>query len=265
MFGFKKRRRRRLAEQPFPDKWQAILQKNVPYITSLPQELQDKLKGLTQIFLDEKTFEGCAGIEITPEIRVTIGAQACILLLGIEDLSSFYEELRSILVYPKSYVAKVKESHDSFFVKEGFQERQGEAWSQGYIVLAWDEVKQGAHDIHDGKNLVFHEFAHQLDYEYGATDLIEQHYDESHHLSWARIIGNEYRSFLKMLQQHQKTPIDKYGATNPAEFFAVITECFFEKSTELQNTHPELYQQLSEFYKQDPAGYIDSRNQTKDQ
>ena len=256
MFGFTKRRRRRLMKQAFPDDWLNILQKNVPYYQHLPDELQTKLRGFINIFLDEKTFEGCAGLKITNEIRVTIAAQACILLLGIQDVSTFYEDLRSILVYPERYVAKIKTQHDSFFVEEGFQQRNGEAWQRGHVVLAWDEVRKGASDIHDGQNLVFHEFAHQLDYEYGATEQVEEQYEESSYLSWARVVGGEYRKFLRALQRNQHTLINAYGAKNLAEFFAVITECFFEKPRELRKKHPDLYQQLTGFYRQDPAEYI---------
>lgn len=257
MFGFKKWRRKRLMQQPFPDEWLPILKQNVPYFRTLPSDLQTKLQGLTHIFLNEKTFEGCAGLELTDEIRVTIAAQACILLLGVDDLSSFYEGLRSVLVYPESYVAKVKNTHNSFFVEEGFEQRHGEAWSRGHVVLAWDEVKKGASDIRDGQNLVFHEFAHQLDYDYGATDQIESE-DQSSYLSWAWVVGNEYNNLLEALKRNQQTLIDEYGATNLAEFFAVVTESFFEKPRALQKKHPELYQQLSEFYQQDPASYIKS-------
>jgi Mlc titration factor MtfA (ptsG expression regulator) len=258
MFGFKKWRRKRLMQQSFPDEWLSILHKNVLYFRYLPSDLQDKLQGLINIFLNEKNFEGCAGLEVTDQIRVTIAAQACILLLGIDDLSSFYEGLRSVLVYPETYVAKVKNTHNSFFVEEGFQQRHGEAWSRGHVVLAWDEVQKGASDIHDGQNLVFHEFAHQLDYDYGATSQIESGDEESSYLSWAWVVGNEYNNLLEALRRNQKTLIDEYGATNLAEFFAVVTEYFFEKPRELQQKHPELYQQLKEFYQQDPAVYIKS-------
>lgn len=258
MFGFKKWRRKRLSKRSFPEEWEAVLRRNVPYVRHLPQELQEKLKGLITIFLHEKNFEGCAGLEVTDEIRVTIAAQASILMLGISDLSSFYNDLRSVLVYPKPYVVRIKNHYDSFFVQEGFQRRRGEAWSRGHVVLAWNEVQKGASDIHDGQNLVFHEFAHQLDYEYGATDQIEENYDESHFLSWARVVGGEYQKFLQAIKRNQQTLIDAYGATNLAEFFAVVTEYFFEKPLELKSKHPELYRQLKEFYQQDPASYINS-------
>jgi len=256
MFGFTKRRRRRLMKQALPEEWNHIIQKNVPYYRYLPPKLQTKLQGLINIFLDEKTFEACAGLELTDEMRVTIAAQACILMLGIEDLSTFYEDLRSILVYPETYVAKVKNQHNSFFVEEGFQQRNGEAWQRGHVVLAWDEVQKGALDIHDGQNLVFHEFAHQLDYEYGATEQVEEQYEDSSYLSWARVVGNEYRKFLHALQRNQQTLINSYGAKNLAEFFAVVTEYFFEKPTELKQKHPQLYDQLKQFYRQDPAEYL---------
>lgn len=258
MFGFKKWRRKRLLKKGFSDDRLTILKKNVPYYHHLPTQLQKKLIGLTKIFLNEKRFEGCAGLEITDKIRISIAAQASILLLGTEDLSYFYEDLRSVLVYPKTYVAKVKQRNNGIFVEEGFEQRHGEAWSHGYVVLAWNEVQQGASDIHDGQNLVFHEFAHQLDYEYGATDQIEQDYGESHFLSWARILGNEYQQFLTSIKQNQQTLIDEYGATNPAEFFAVVTELFFEKPKELKSKHPKLYSQFKEFYRQDPAAYLKS-------
>ncbi|MDZ7680962.1 MAG: M90 family metallopeptidase [Fodinibius sp.] len=258
MFGFTTWRRNRLTNKPFPDPWKHILQQNVPYYRCLPTELQSKLEGFIHIFLHENTFEGCAGLEITDEIRITIAAQASILLLGIQDLSSFYEGLRSVLVYPETYVAQVKNTHNSFFVEEGFQQRHGEAWSRGLVVLAWDEVKKGGSDIHDGQNLVFHEFAHQLDYDYGATSEINSADESSSFLSWGRVVGNEYNNLLEALKKNQRTLIDEYGATNMAEFFAVVTEHFFEQPIALRKKHPELYQQLTSFYQQDPAKYLSS-------
>lgn len=258
MFGFKKWRRKRLLKKSFTDDQLAILKKNVPYYHHLPLHLQEKLVGLTQIFLDEKRFEGCAGLEVTEEIRISIAAQASILLLGTDDLSYFYEDLRSVLVYPKKYVAKVKKRNNGIFVEEGFEQRHGEAWSHGYVILAWNEVQQGASDIRDGQNLVFHEFAHQLDYEYGATEQIESQNADSSYLSWAKVLGREYNNFLNKLKQNQQSLIDEYGASNPAEFFAVVTELFFEKPKQLKNKHPQLYSQLTEFYQQDPAAYLKS-------
>lgn len=255
MFGFTKRRRRRLMQQDFPDEWLRILKNTVPYYQQLPEDQQKKLQGLINIFIDEKTFEGCGGLQITDEIKVTIAAQACILILGLKDLSSFYPGLRSILVYPRHYFARVKQHHEGGVVEEGVQSRHGEAWSHGNIVLAWDEVKQGAGDYRDGQNLVFHEFAHHLDYEYGATQPIADSDEETSFLAWARILSNEYEGFLDDLRKRQETLFDEYGAENMSEFFAVVTECFFEQPKEMKHSHSELYEQLTKFYQQDPLQY----------
>lgn len=257
MFGFKKWRRNRLMKKPLTDSQKAILKKNVPHYNYLPTPLKQRLQGFIQVFLNEKRFEGCAGLTITEEIKISIAAQASILMLGVKDLSHFYDDLRSILVYPQKYVAKVKHHTNSFFVEEGFEWRQGEAWSHGYVILAWDEVQQGAYDIHDGENLVFHEFAHQLDYEYGATEQIEREdMEQSHFLSLAHIVGKEYHQFLEAIRNDKQTLIDAYGAENLAEFFAVLTELFFERPHKLKKKHPDLYAYLKEFYNQDPAKYL---------
>lgn len=247
--------------EPFPDAWHQILLVNVPYYKHLPKKERQKLQGLIHIFIDEKSFEGCGGLEIKDEIKITIAAQACILLLGQDDITSFYPDLRSILVYPHQYFARVKSQNPDGVIREGTENRWGESWSHGNIVLAWDQVKRGASDFRDGQNLVFHEFAHHLDYEYGATrqpdDSSSKDYDSSF-VAWARILGKEYKSFLNALRRRQPTVFDSYGAKNLAEFFAVVTETFFEQPEKLKSAHPELYNELTRFYKQDPLSYLQS-------
>ncbi len=248
---FQKSRRRKLMNQPFPIEWIAILHRNVPYYRCLSTEEQKELQGLIQIFIAEKEFEGCAGLEITDEIKVTIAAQACILLLGRE--TDIYPKLRSILVYPRTYVAPAKYVENDILVTETLEARSGESWSHGYVILSWNDVLKGASDIHDGNNLVFHEFAHQLDEEYGSADGTPLLQHRSMYLAWARVLGREYRQLVKNIEKNQPTLLNQYGATNPAEFFAVATEFFFERPRELKQLHPKLYQQLKLFYHQDPA------------
>lgn len=243
--------------RPFPEEWKSLLSKNVPYITKLPEEKRQKLHGLIQVFVHEKQFEGCGGLKITDEIKITVGAQACILMLGIDDPAMLYPNLRSILVYPQNYFAQVKDYHEGGIVHEGVENRHGEAWSQGHVVLAWDEVKRGATHFRDGQNLVFHEFAHHLDYEYGLTEQAASADEDTSYLGWARILSDEYEEFLRALRSNQQTIFDAYGAENIEEFFAVVTECFFEQPRQLKQAHPKLYEQLSSFYKQEPAEYLD--------
>lgn len=237
--------------KPLPVPWLSFITRNVPYYACLSEENKKRLHGLVQVFLAEKLFEGCGGLQITDEIRLTIAAQACILLLGLNN--DFYPKLQSILVYPHAYVAPLRKRLPDGTVVESSQVRIGETWSQGSLVLVWDDVKRSTVDIHDGHNVVFHEFAHQLDYESGAAEGAPRLPNRSRYLAWARVLGGEYEALLKDLMHHRKTLIDSYGATNPAEFFAVVTEFFFEKPVQLKKRYLELYDQFKLFYNQDPA------------
>lgn len=251
MFGFKKRRRRRLAARQFPDEWLAIINRNVPFYRLLPAEDQKELQRHILIFIAEKHFEGCGGLQMTDEIEVTIAAQACILLLHRE--TDYYPGLPSILVYPRSYVAHGVQQFVGGVLVEGSDIRLGESWHRGSVVLSWDDVRRSAADIHDGHNVVFHEFAHQLDSSGAKGDSTPVLQSHSTYITWARILQRDYEKLRHEVRRDRPTLLDEYGAVNPAEFFAVATEYFFEKPQELQRLHPELYQELKRFYQQDPT------------
>ncbi len=251
MFGFKRRRRQRLRNQPFPPEWVAFIEHNVPYYRRLTPDEQKELQGHILVFLDEKTFEGCGGLDITDEIRVTIAAQACMLLLHRD--TDYFPLLTSILVYPHHYFAESKHHLPGGVVHEDIEGRLGESWYRGPVVLSWDDILSGAADPYDGHNVVFHEFAHQLDSESGSNEGAPVLPHPSMYTAWARVLSQEYKKLLIDLQRHHQHLIDAYGATNPAEFFAVVTELFFEKPVALQKLHPALYEQLAAFYQQDPA------------
>ncbi len=254
MLGFWKRHRREeILARPFPPAWRAILDKNVPYVARLDAAEQRELEGLVAVFLEEKSFEGCGGLELNDEIRVTIAGQACLLLLHRE--ADVYPDLDSILVYPSAYKAK-STRREGGVVLEGEEARLGESWTRGTVVLAWDHVKSGARNLTDGHNVVLHEFAHQLDAEDGSMDGAPELGERSHYATWARVLGDEFADLASRLHEGRKTDIDPYGATNPSEFFAVLTETFFEKPIELSRRHPELYEELRAFYKQDPAARL---------
>jgi Mlc titration factor MtfA (ptsG expression regulator) len=252
MFAFfKKRRRRRLMAKPFPPEWLEIIERNVRYYACLPDADRKELQGLVQIFLAEKVFEGCGGLELTDEMKVTIAAGACLLLLHRQ--TDIYPKLITILVYPSAYLARSVEPIGTSTVLEGEHIRLGESWSSGVVVLSWDEIRAGASDVGDGKNLVIHEFAHQLDREDGyinGTPLLDR---RSQVVAWSRVLNFEYERLQRESWLGRHTVLDDYGATNPAEFFAVATECFFEKPRVLKNRHPGLYEELKKFYRQDPA------------
>jgi MtfA peptidase len=258
---FKRRRRKKVAARPFPPVWRRMLEENFPYHRCLPEGDQRELEGHILVFLSEKYFEGCAGFEITDEVRVTIAAQACLLLL--HRATDYYPGLRTILVYPTGYFAPAKVGGPGGVVTETVQGRLGESWNTpgigGPVVLSWRDVKQGAADAGDGRNVVFHEFAHQLDGESGSVEgapLLER---RSSYIAWARVLGAEYRAFLEDLRAARPTVLNPYGAQSPGEFFAVVTEAFFEMPRQLKARHPELYGQLAGFFRQDPAAMFDGR------
>jgi hypothetical protein len=231
------------------------MEKNVPYLAHLSPPDRDELKGHIQVFLAEKHFEGCGGMQISDEVRVTIAAQACILLLHRQ--SDYYPGLSSILVYPTTYLVPSEQKGPGGLVSEESQARLGESWTRGEVVLVWDSVLSGAADIHDGHNVVLHEFAHQLDQEDGTSDGAPILPRRSMYVAWARVLGHDFDQLVHDAERHHRTLIDRYGATNPAEFFAVATETFFEKSSQLRAKHPELYAQLRDFYQQDPASDVE--------
>jgi len=228
-----------------------ILERNVPYYRRLTSEEQTELHGHIQVFVAEKQFEGCGGLDITDEIRVTVAAQACLLLL--HRASNYYPTLRTILVYPHEYFVETTRPGPGGTVVEQVDTRLGESWFRGAVVLSWDDVKRGAADAGDGQNVVFHEFAHQLDSESGRTDGAPVLPRRSMYIAWARVLGREYATLTERLKRRRHTLLDGYGATNPAEFFSVVTESFFEQPVKLQQRHPELYEQMKLFYRQDPA------------
>ncbi len=233
---------------PFPKKYHLIMKRNIPAYKKMPADLKRQLQDLTRIFIFEKNFEGCGGLELTDEIKVTIAAQACMLLLGRKQ--ECYPKLDSVLVYPSTYVADNRNSLS--LPPSDPSVRLGESWNSGAVVLAWDSVKQGALNFRDGHNVAMHEFAHQLDQEDGKADGAPILGMRSAYTAWSQVFTKEYRKLQNSVLKGKKSVLNKYGATNPAEFFAVATETFFEKPKQLKKKHPELYNELQSFYKVNP-------------
>ncbi len=244
--------------QPLEQGLRNIIRRNVRYYGQLNQELRLELEGLVQVFLHEKAFEGCGGLELTDEIRVTIAANACILLLNRE--TDIYPKLRSILVYPTSYLAPSSRRWPDGTVTEGKQHRLGESWSHGNVVLSWEDVLTDALARRIGRNVVLHEFAHQLDSESGADEGAPSLPDASMYADWARVFSKEFQALVDAAEVGEPTLLDYYGATSPAEFFAVASECFFEQPVSMATVYPDLYRQLQLFYQQDPASFFSRRH-----
>jgi Mlc titration factor MtfA (ptsG expression regulator) len=238
--ALRRARHRRLRQRPFPDEWQSLLEEHLPPYEHLSPESRRELHGLINIFLEEKNFEGCGGLTLTDEIRVTVAAQACLLLLNRP--TKVYPKLDSVLVYPSAYVSRDGSA------------ALGESWIRaGVVVLAWDRVQGGVKNFEDGQNVTLHEFAHRLDQEDGVADGAPILAPFSAYRTWARVLGKEYDVLRKKARKGRRTVIHKYGAESPAEFFAEATVAFFEKGRSLQRKSPELYEELKAYYKLDPA------------
>jgi hypothetical protein len=248
----KNRKRRRLLAEAFPQAWYDILHANVHRYARLPADEQAKVRDYVRIFVAEKNWEGCGGLQINDEIRVTVAALVAILVLGLGE--QYFDHVLSILVYHGAYVAPGQAVAGTAGVIEGDSARAGEAWYRGPVVLGWSDALAGARERNPGRNLVFHEFAHQLDMLNGrAVDGTPPMQSAAQFRRWNEVVPSHYRQLLDDCQRGHRTLLDCYGATNIGEFFAVATEAFFEQSSALQQRHPALYEVFREYYGQDPA------------
>src|SRR5437660_7151140 len=259
MLGFlKDRHRKRLKARPFPNEWLKIIKNNVAFFVRLSANDQAELLDHIQIFLDEKRFEGCDRLEVTDEVQVTIAAQACLLLLHRK--TDYFPRLLTILVYPSTYSVQEQRPITAEIWEEGKMFRSGEtARAMGSMVLAWDAVKSGAADPSDAKNVVLHEFAHQLDYENFAADGTPALATQQQQLAWREVMRTEFASLRAAEETGIPTLLDTYGATNAAEFFAVSVEAFFERPIMLRAQHPRLYAELQQYFQQDPVEFSAER------
>ncbi len=253
--GWRKRRREKLFKQPLPAEWVRILERNMPLYRRLPDELKTRLHGHIQLFLNDKSFYGFQGVVIDDEIRVTIAGNACILLIGRPYPG--YANFSSVFVYPSTFMAE-QESFDGVLASTEQQARLGESWQRGPVVLAWDSVLHGCRDIRDGHNVVLHEFAHKLDDADGRVDGAPILAQRSQFTSWARVMQREYEQLRRHAEAGTRTVLDHYGATNPAEFFAVLTETFYEQPRQLKEHHPELYREMQTCFGVDPLAWLDA-------
>ncbi len=251
------RRRARLTAQPFPSQWEKILRGNVSLYRYLPPDFKTELQNHIKVFLDEKRFEGAGGLKMTDEIRVTIAGEACILLLNNKNRQ--YPYLLSIVVYPGAYVIPQVEPVGEGIYLEGEETLEGESWSQGTLVLSWDDVKGDAARFGDGHNVALHEFAHQLDQEDGRADGVPWLRTRSRYHDWARILGAKYEELREDADRGREAVLDYYGASDPAEFFAVATEAFFDNPVGLRKEEPELYDELKWYFNVDPASWVEER------
>jgi len=255
---WRNRRRKRILSRPFPESREAVLRDNVWQYARLSPAERQKLRDCTQIVEAEKYWEGCGGLTLTEEIRATIAGQASLLLLGWDG--RYFDHLKSVLVYPTTYMAPNRNVLPGGVVVESMGLRLGESWHQGPVIISWENVNTAGQGestgaSQPGHNVVIHEFAHVLDQDddvYNGTPTLQT--DDAYR-TWKEVMTAEFRRLNAAAGQGRPTLLDHYGAENPAEFFAVATECFFEQPGELSGQHPRLYNLLCDYYRQEPAAW----------
>jgi Mlc titration factor MtfA (ptsG expression regulator) len=250
-------RRAEARNRPFPPEWEAFVSENLAHYRMLDDAERAELRAMMQVFLEEKQWEGCGGLDLTDEIRVTIAAQACLLQLGLPH--DYYRNVESILVYPSTVV--LPEQQAGVFERIGSPVDDplpvlGQAFARGPVILVWDAVLHGARHPEQGHNVVYHEFAHKLDMLDGAADGTPPLADGDLFKEWVAVCTREFLRLRSLAEKRHTTFLDSYGATNEAEFFAVATEEFFDRPLALQEHAPDLYHVLSTYYLQDPAGRV---------
>ena len=247
----RRRRRRHLANHAWPTEWTETLDR-LPLYQRLPTADRPRLRDITQILLHEQRYEGCGGQRIDDEVRVTIAAQAALLLLGIEH--NYFSNASTVLVYPAAFVNPIPQASAGGLVRVGVA-AHGEAWQRGPVVLDWDATAHGTANGEDGRNVVLHEFAHKLDMLDGYADGHPPQRSRGHTRRWQVALGAAFTKLQAADRKGRASVLDKYGATNPAEFFAVATEAFFEKGPVLKRKRPDVYEVLADYFGQNPADW----------
>ncbi len=250
----RKRRRQRILATPFPEAWLPVLHDNLLHYRYLSDEEQARLHDHVQIFVAEKNWEGCRGLELTDEMRVTIAGHACLMALCLPD--DPFGKLLSVLVYSGSYTVPEERWYQGWSIVHPAA-REGESWYRGPVILSWEDVRRDARHPGDGHNLVWHEFAHQLDMLDRSTDGTPPLSDCHQRRRWHDIMTAEFTQLADDAQQGRPTLLDPYGAKSEAEFFAVASECFFDCPADLRDEHPKLYELLAEYYRQDTAARLE--------
>ena len=255
------RRRKKIAQAAFPSLWEDIISQNVAHYRMLDDDERAYLRALIQVFIAEKNWEGAGGLELGDEIRVTISAQACLLLLGLRH--NYYRNVQSIIVYPSTVVPAQRRAgffENSLTPLEVKQPIIGQAIRQGAVIIIWDAALRGSRHPEYGHNVVYHEFAHQLDMLDGAADGTPPLRDRAEYRDWVSTCSREYIRLKHDTDDGRKSFLDAYGATNEAEFFAVATEQFFDEPRLMLEHAPDLYRVLKEYYRQDPAERVLRKN-----
>jgi MtfA peptidase len=245
------RRRRKLLAEPFPLRWSGIIERNVGHFATLSPPLQDHLRDATRILLSEKEWLGRGGHFINEEMRVTIAAQAALLLLG--DARDYFRSTREVVVFPTEFRTPVMDDDwEDDMLSDTIS--AGQAVSQGTVLLAWDDVLREGREPACGYNVVIHEFAHQLDFAEEVSRGAPVLGDRALESRWKYAMSVAYADHRRAVRANAgELFFTPHAADDEREFFADLTEAFYCRAPDLRDLHPELYQLLVAYYRIDPA------------
>lgn len=253
VFSWPRFRLKKALARPFTEESRSILKRNLPVYSRLPNDLREQLERNIKQFLHQKHFSGSNGLIVTDEMRVTIAAYACLLLLNRE--TNVYPQLKYIIIYPDAFRVERQETDEAGLISTHERGLSGESWSNGKVILSWADVVEGNRNFNDGNNVTLHEFAHQLDGEDGSVNGAPILGSTARYEQWAGILSKEFESLQAASWLGDRGLLNTYGATNPAEFFAVVTEHFFEQPEALAKKHPELFEVFRNYYQVDPSDW----------
>jgi Mlc titration factor MtfA (ptsG expression regulator) len=229
-----------------PEHVWAMIVASLPFIDALTVDEKKKLKTLAEGFLAEKEFSTAGGLDLTDEICVSIAAQGCLPILNL-GLSA-YREWIGIVVYPDEFVVPRRFEDESGVVHEYDDVLSGEAWEGGPLIISWHDVQMAG----DGYNVVIHEFAHKLDMLNGEPDGMPALHSGITEIEWQAKFSAAFDDFCQRVDDGEETVIDPYASTDLVEFFAVLTESFFETPDVIADEYPAIYGLLCRYYRQDP-------------
>lgn len=249
------RRDRVLKRSPIDDRMWRQLVARYPFTRTLPDEDRARLRDLTVLFLHEKSIVGAGGLEVRDEMRMGVAVQACMLILNLG--LDWYRGWVEVIVYPDEFVAEYEYMDEAGVSHHVEQPMTGESWHAGPVILSWADAEQRGGET--GYNVVIHEFAHKLDMLNGDANGFPPLHAAMERDAWSRTFGEAYEDFRRRAEREEETGLDPYGAESPAEFFAVLSEAFFETPRAVQAAYGDVYRQLAAFYRQDPAARLGRR------
>jgi hypothetical protein len=230
--------------------WQAVIES--PLFDGLSVEEIGRLRELADKLLADKSFTGASGMEVDAGMATVIAAFASLPVLNLGY--GWYEGWKEIVVYPGEFLHEGEQMDEAGVVHHVRHARSGESWEGGPMVLSWQDVDYSG--LGEGYNVVIHEFAHKLDMKNGSANGRPPLHSGMSPEEWAHDFQTAYDDFCRLADGGEDTLIDPYAAESPAEFFAVLSEYFFEAPDVLHESYPAVYRQLQRFYQQDPLARL---------